>query len=161
MLSQTIKNEMNAARKSGDKNKVIKLGTLLGDIQKSESTQGKPLDDSAVVKIVKKFIAGVEETIGILKVKETQKEFEHESSEIMESIFDLMSEVRIYSQFLPSEMSLENLESLISEIVNEICPEKKASDMGKVMKALKEKTQKSGDNYDGKIASEIVKRKLS
>ena len=61
------------------------------------------------------------------------------------------------SVYLPPEMSDEELEKAISEIIDEVKPES-IKDMGRVMKEV---TAKYGSSVDMSKASKIVKEKLS
>lgn len=65
-------------------------------------------------------------------------------------------ELKIIESFLPVEKTREELDSIIESFLQETDRSKKA--MGIVMKKLKENF---AGQYDGKVASEILKNKLS
>ena len=65
-------------------------------------------------------------------------------------------ELKIIESFLPVEKTREELDSIIESFLQETDRSKKA--MGIVMKKLKENFV---GQYDGKVASEILKNKLS
>jgi uncharacterized protein YqeY len=64
--------------------------------------------------------------------------------------------LKIIESFLPVEKTREELDSIIESFLQETDRSKKA--MGIVMKKLKENF---AGQYDGKVASEILKNKLS
>jgi uncharacterized protein YqeY len=67
------------------------------------------------------------------------------------------AELKVMEIYLPAQMSKEQIEKLVSEVVAELGA-KTVKDMGSVMKAAQ---AKSGGMADGKLLSEIIKSKLS
>lgn len=65
-------------------------------------------------------------------------------------------ELAILQEFLPEQLSEEELEQLVQETINE-AGASSMKDMGAVMKLL---SPKISGRADGKTASEIVKRRL-
>ena len=74
-----------------------------------------------------------------------------------ELISTIKEEIEILSEYLPKQLSVEELEVIIKQIIEE---ENATSmkDMGKVMKVAKEKI---GASSDGKTINEVVKKLLS
>ena len=72
-------------------------------------------------------------------------------------ISQIKEEIEILAEYLPEQLSPEELEEKIKQIIEE---ENATSmkDMGKVMKAAKEKI---GASSDGKTINEVVKKLLS
>ena len=65
-------------------------------------------------------------------------------------------EIRILQDFLPVQLSTEELETLVSEAISETGATSQ-KEMGRVMKALMPKV---GGRADGKTLNEMVRRKL-
>ena len=66
-------------------------------------------------------------------------------------------ELEIIKAYLPAELSREELEKIIVDVIQEVGAVD-MKDMGKVMQAVKAKTT---GRADGKIINEIVKSKLA
>lgn len=82
---------------------------------------------------------------------------DYERSGRTDLIDQINEEIKILAEYLPEQLSKEELEKIIEEIiVKENATTIK--DMGKVMKAAKEVV---GAKADGKTINEIVKEKLS
>ena len=62
------------------------------------------------------------------------------------------------SKYLPQKMSREELENVVRDIVEALKDINSEVQMGKVMSVLK---NSYGGTYDGKIASEIVRKELA
>ncbi len=67
------------------------------------------------------------------------------------------AELKILEIYIPAQMSKEQIETLVSEIIS-VSGAKTIKDMGTVMK---EAMAKSAGQADGKLLSEIIKSKLS
>lgn len=65
-------------------------------------------------------------------------------------------EIKILEGYLPEQMSEEDIEFEVARIINEVDAQS-IKDLGIVMRAAK---QELGNSVDGKLLSEIVKRKL-
>ena len=65
-------------------------------------------------------------------------------------------EIKILEGYLPEQMSEEDIEFEVARIINEVDAQS-IKDLGIVMRAAK---QELGTSVDGKLLSEIVKRKL-
>ena len=89
------------------------------------------------------------------KRKDSLEDYEKSGREDL--IAQVKEEIEILSEYLPKQLSEEELEQIIKEIIQQ---ENATSmkDMGKVMKSAKEKI---GARSDGKTINEIVKRLLS
>ena len=76
----------------------------------------------------------------------------------VDSVKDLEKEIEILSSYLPEEMSKEEIEKFVDEVIAEINPES-IKEMGKVMKRLNEVL--ANKNADMSLASSLVKEKLN
>lgn len=129
---------MIAARKGS--NHVLKnlLVTLYSEAQMvgKNKRNGDPTDEE-VISVVKKFITNAEETSKILILNS-------------KSNHDQLEEINALNNYLPSQLSEDQLRTIISSYVSSI----QNPNIGLVMKYLKD--HYSGQ-YDGKVASMLVK----
>ena len=114
-------------------------------LQIEKDTQ-KELNDDAILEILAKEIK---------KRKDSLEDIEKSGREDL--IKQVNDEMAIIKAYLPKELSLEELEKIIEEVIAETGATS-MKDMGKVMQAAKAKTAGRADN---KIINEIVKKKLS
>ena len=91
----------------------------------------------------------------IKKRKDSLEDIEKSGREDL--IKQVNDEMAIIKAYLPKELSLEELEKIIEEVIAETGATS-MKDMGKVMQAAKAKTAGRADN---KVINEIVKEKLS
>lgn len=140
MLTETIKADRLQAMKAKDELKKNLLGTLLAAATK----ETKAPDDAAVVRTIRQFLKGIEETMALLAGKGLDAGQQAREKEILEA-------------YLPRSLSPAELEASIAEIVAELeDPSPKA--IGQVMAALK---ARHGEALDAKAASVRVKAALA
>jgi len=145
MLAQQIKADCLTARKARDSFRVGVLTTLLGDVQRIGKDAGnRETTDYETIKVIRKFIKGIDQTL-----------------ELSDKNIDVfLKERAILVAYLPDVMPEEDLENAIIIIINDLRNDKsntKPVVVGTVMRELKA----SYENYDGKMASTIVRAKLS
>jgi uncharacterized protein len=119
------------------------LITLIGEVETRTKTftPARPLKDDEVVAIVAKFIKNIDETLRVLDAERDAA-----------AIAKLNAERAVLERYLPSQIDEAQIEAFARERIA-------AGDaMGQVMNSLK--TAYAGQ-YDGKIASGIVKKLLS
>ena len=144
-----VRKDLTEAMKSGDKFKLGVIRMLKAALMNEEVAlhgNGEGLSDDEVITVVKREV----------KKRNTSIE-EYTKYNKMDVVEDLKKEVEIMSVYLPPEMSDEELDKAISEIIDEVKPES-IKDMGRVMKEV---TAKYGSSVDMSKASKIVKEKLS
>ena len=141
-LLEDLKNSMkekNVIRKN-----VIQM--VRAAILQIEKDTQKELNDDAILEILAKEIK---------KRKDSLEDIEKSGREDL--IKQVNDEMAIIKAYLPKELSLEELEKIIEEVIAETGATS-MKDMGKVMQAAKAKTAGRADN---KVINEIVKEKLS
>ncbi len=144
MLLQTIRAASLDARKAKDADRAALLVTLYAEAARVGKDAGnRDSTDDEVVKVVRKFLKGVEESLAVLTVEAARVR--------------ALNEKAILETFLPRSVSGAELESVVQAIVATL-PERSPRQMGAVMKALKE--QLAGA-YDGNEASALVKKVLA
>ncbi len=140
-LLSNIKSDWINARKARQTVEASVLGTLIGAIETKSKTfnPARDLTDAEILAEVKKMLMGVVETGKLLPVGDARLEANGIEKVCLE-------------KYMPKQMSEAEIEAFASE--------KKAGGMnlGQVMAALK--TERPG-MYDGRMASEVVKRVLA
>lgn len=141
-LLQTIKNDQLQARKDRLTAKASLLTTLYSEASMTGLNDGKrESTDPEVTATIKKFLKNVEESISVASpVVATQ----------------LLLEKKILEGYLPTQLTEEQITNIVTTLISEIQNPTK-NDVGNINKALK--AQYSGQ-YDGKVASEIIKSLL-
>lgn len=103
------------------------------------------LDDESVIAVLKK------------QIKQRQDSIEQfEKAGRQELVDKEKAEMSILKSYLPAELSEEVLKAMVTETIKEI-QANSVKDMGRVIKAIQEKTKGSADN---RVVSEIVKAAL-
>ena len=144
-----VRKDLTDAMKSGDKFKLNVIRMLKAALMNEEVAlhgNGEGLSDEEVITVVKREV----------KKRNTSIE-EYTKYNKMDVVEDLKKEVEILSIYLPPELSDEELDKVISDVIDEIKPES-IKDMGRIMKEL---TARCGSSIDMSKASKIVKEKLS
>ena len=120
------------------------------EVQSEASMVGKNLGnrestDQEVLQVIEKFVKNTNEVKDIL-LKNNK------------DVSNVISEIDVLSKYLPKKMSYEELETVIKktiEVLKDLI--NMQLNMGNVMTLLK---QNHNGKYDGKMASEIVKKEL-
>jgi len=100
--------------------------------------------DKEVLQVIEKFIKNANEVKNIL-LKNNK------------DTCNVISEILVLSKYLPQKMSYNELENVVRDIIEALKDINSEVQIGKVMSVLK---NSYGGMYDGKIASEIVKKGL-
>ena len=141
-LVDEIKQASLAARKAKDTVASSLLTTLFSDVVNVGKNSGnRNTTDAEAVAVVKKFLKGVEETIAAFNGKQDLR------------LDTAIIERELLTKFLPQQLSEEQLKKEVEQIAQTI-ENLSAKHMGLIMKQLKEKFE---GQYDGSIASKVVK----
>lgn len=133
-LTEKISDDMLGARKSGNTVQKNVLSTLIGEIDKKSKEVGRtlPVTDAEVISLIKKLISS--------------------------NIECNTPDENVYLEcYLPKVLSLTQLTSIVERIVTDNSYST-MKDMGKVMSYL---SSNYAGEYDGKMASEVIKTFLS
>jgi uncharacterized protein YqeY len=137
MLMETIRKDMFEAKKAKDNVKSNLLSTLFSEIF-TLSKSGKDLTEEDELKIIRKFVKNIDETLALDIPAETKGKLE--------------AEKKILSNYLPCQLTGEEIDALVKELVGQ------GKTIKDIMPYFKEKY--SG-MYDGKTVSETVKKLTS
>ena len=146
MLKEKLLQDFKEAMKEKNELKKNTIMMVRAAILQIEKDTQKELNDDAILEILAKEIK---------KRKDSLEDIEKSGREDL--IKQVNDEMAIIKAYLPEELSLEELEKIIEEVIVETGATS-MKDMGKVMQAAKAKTAGRADN---KVINEIVKKKLS
>lgn len=147
-LQQQIVENWKEAMKSGQKQRRDVFSSLRAAIKNAEieaqSGIGE-MDDAEVLRVIEREAKKRRDAIAEYSRAGREDRAQTEQEELA-----------ILQEFLPEQLSEEELEQLVQETINE-AGASSMKDMGAVMKLL---SPKISGRADGKTASEIVKRRL-
>ena len=145
-LKDKLMEDLKDAMKNHDEVKKNTVTMIRAAIKQIEVDKKVVLEDNDIIDIISKEAK---------KRKDALAEFEKAGREDL--IAQTNEELAIIKNYLPEELSEEELTSIIEETIKEVGAET-MKDMGKVMQAVKAKT---AGRADGRVINEIVKQKLS
>ncbi len=145
-LLKKLQEEMKAAMKSGDKERLSTIRMLISEVKKVQIDQKKELSDEEIIQILQRYAKQRKESIK--QYKEAGREDLAEKEE---------RELKIVQEFLPEQLSEEEIQKIVEEAIQETGASS-MKDMGKVMKVVMEKVK---GRAEGSVVSSIVKQKLS
>lgn len=142
MILEKIKKQQLQARK--EKSPIVgALTALMSEVSIVGKNNGnRETTDEEAVKVIKKFIKGINETVDLIKDPEKLKLLE--------------MELEIYNSFLPQIMNELETRAAVEKIINAL-PEKSPKAMGQVMGTI---SKEYGTLIDRGLASQIVKEML-
>ena len=141
-----IKKDLMTAMKEQEKFKLSVLRMLKSALQAEEINKKDALTDNEVLNVINKQV----------KIRTASLE-EYKAYNRTDLANDLEQEINILKEYLPKELSNEELEKIIEEQFNELKPTT-IKDMGKVIKAI---SNIVGTRADMSIVSKKVKDKLN
>mgnify|MGYP006242757507 FL=1 len=145
-LLSSIQEEVKTALKSGEKFRASTLRLIVSALKLEEKNKAEALTDNEALEILTKMIKQRKDSIS-----------QFETANRMELAQKEKDEIEIIQNYLPEQLSEEELSVLINEVIKEINAES-IKDMGKVMGILKPKIT---GKADAGIASGLVKKLLS
>ena len=145
-LKSLIKTQVTISMKDGDKFRTTVLRMILADIQKIEIEEKSDLDELQITSILEKMIKQRNDAIAQFEQAKRQELADKEKQEI-----------EIIREFLPEQMSEEEVSELVSKIISEVGAQD-MKDMGLVMGSLKPLI---AGKADAGVVSQLVKKALS
>ena len=145
-LKNLIKTQVPISMKSGDKFKTSVLRMILSEIQKLEIEEKCELNENQIISILEKMIKQRKDSITQFEQANRQELADKEKLEIL-----------CIKEFLPEQMSHEEIFELVSKVVLDLNAES-MKDMGKIMGAIKKKYP---DSIDFSKVNTIVKDLLN
>ena len=145
-LKEKLMEDLKEAMKNKDELKKNTVTMIRAAIKQIEVDKRVELEDNDIIDIISKEAK---------KRKDALSEFEKAGRQDL--IDQTNAELALIKEYLPEELSVEELTQIIEDTIKEVGAET-MKDMGKVMQAVKTKT---AGRADGKTINEIVKAKLS
>ena len=144
-LKETLTVAMKESMKAKDTVRLSTVRMTLAAIKNKEIAEGGELDDAAVTAIMSTMVKQRREAAEAFRDGNRLELAEKEEVELL-----------ILQSFLPEQLSEDEVRELVDAVVAELNASS-MKDMGGVMKALTEKTR---GRADGKLVSELVKKRL-
>lgn len=141
-----LQESVKTALKAGDKDRVAALRMVVCELQKEAKQARQELDEAAELQVLRRELKRREESIEAFRAGGRDDLAAHEEQA-----------ARIIEGLLPQQMD----EAQVSELVERVVAETGAAslkDMGRVMAAV---MAQGGVQVDGKLASRLVKERLS
>ena len=146
MLKEKLMEDLKSAMKEKDEIKKNTVQMVRAGILQIEKDKGLEVEDNQIIDIIAKEVK---------KRKDAAIDFEKGGREDL--VEKNNKEIEILSAYLPKQLSKEEIEAIVKEIIAEVNATT-IKDMGKVMKSAKEKI---GAAADGKTINEVVKSLLA
>lgn len=144
-LSERLTDDMKQAMKNQDKLKLTTIRMVRASIKNLEIDLKRPLDDNETLEVLSREIK---------QRKDSLQEFEKAGRDDLATA--LRAEIEIISEYLPAQLSEEEIKAIVTQTIQELGASSKA-EMGKVMSALMPKTK---GRADGKLVNQIVQQFL-
>lgn len=145
-MVEKLKQDMIQAMKDKDKTKLAVIRGVKAGMEKERIDRNREINDDLLIDIVNREIKMRKDSIG---------EFEKGGREDL--VEQYKSEIDILMNYLPAQLSVEEINKVIDEIFDELKPEGPKS-MGLVMK---EASSRLKGQADMKEVSNMIKEKLS
>ena len=145
-LKQIIEESIKVSLKKGEKEKTITLRMAINEIQAAEKIKQTILDDPEISLIIQRMIK---------QRKDAMSQFQ--SAKRDELARKEGREIEILSGFLPTQLSEEEIESVVSHTIKDLNAQS-LKDIGKVMGLLKNSLRGKADLS---LVSSLVKRLLT
>jgi uncharacterized protein YqeY len=145
-ILEGLQESVKTALKAGDKERVTALRMIVNELQKEGKEKRQELDEGAELAVLRRELKRREESIEAFKAGGREDLATHEEFA-----------ARIIAELLPTQMDEAELSALIERAITETGASS-ARDMGKVMAAV---MTQGGVRVDGKLASRLVKERLS
>ena len=145
MVLDEIKEQLKVSMKKGDKKNVLAIRNILEKIKNVQVDSKEELKENQIIKIIAKHAKQLRESIVQFKNGNRLDLAEKEQEEL-----------KIAEQFLPAQLSENEIKDIVINVIKDLNATQ-MSDMGKVMKAVIDKTK---GNADGKLISNLVRESL-
>ena len=145
-LIDQLQKAMQMALKSSENDRVRTLRTLIAKLKDKSIEKGGELSDEEEIQIL--------QTASKQRREAAEMFIKGDRTELAESE---LNELSIIKEYLPKELSKEDLTKIIDKIIKETGADS-MQDMGKVMSKV---MQIASGKSDGNIVQQIVKKRLS
>ena len=143
MIKERLVEEMKKAMKEKDFTRLDTIRLVLAEIKNEEIEKREPLNEDELARVLKRGVKKLEDSIGYFE-KGTART--HSKAKL---------EMSILQEFMPSQLTIEEIEALVDEVLTN-WSEKKS--FGLIMKEVMTRV---ANRADGSQISAIVKQKLN
>lgn len=144
-LKEKLQEDLKSSMKNKDKVKKSVVTLIRAAIKQHEVDNRVELADDAIIDIISKQLKQRKDSLAEF-VKANRDDLVEETK----------SEIQVLEGYLPQQLSEEELEKIVIEIIAEVGATS-MKDMGKIMAAIKPKT---AGRADGRKINELVKKNL-
>jgi uncharacterized protein len=146
-LKEQIITDMTAAMKASDKARTSTLRMVKAALQNREIEKGGALDDDELMKLLRSLVKQRRDSVE-----------QYEKGGRQDLVDKETAEIEVIEAYLPQAASQEEIEQAVAAAIAETGATS-MKDMGKVMKAAQ--ISLAGKNADGRMVSDLVKKKLT
>ncbi|WP_027091134.1 GatB/YqeY domain-containing protein [Cohnella thermotolerans] len=144
-LAERLNEDMKQAMKAQDKFRLSAIRMVRASVKNQEIELRRPLEDNEVLDILSREVK---------QRKDSLQEFTKAGRDDLAK--DLQAEIDIIAQYLPQQLTEEEIKAIVTQTIQETGASSKA-DMGKLMGALMPKVK---GRADGKLVNQIVQQQL-
>ncbi|SER70664.1 GatB/YqeY domain-containing protein [Salipaludibacillus aurantiacus] len=141
-----LNEDMKEAMRNKEKQRLLVIRSVKSSIQNESINKGKELTDDEILTVLNREMK---------QRKESLHEFEQANRQDLADKTN--AEIQILTEYMPSQLTEEELQQVVNETIEEVGAESKA-DMGKVMGAIMPKVK---GRADGSKVKELVQQSLS
>ncbi|HEY8152618.1 MAG TPA: GatB/YqeY domain-containing protein [Myxococcota bacterium] len=145
-LRERLEADMKAAMKSRDTLRLETIRGVRGAMRNKEIELGETLDDEAILRVIRTLVKQRIDSI---------EQFQAAGRD--ELVAKETAERQLLESYLPAALDPAAVEPVVAAVIAELGAQG-PKDMGRVMKAVLEKL---GAAADGKLVSQVVKRRLA
>ena len=146
-LIDDLSSSLKEAMKAKDKPKLDAIRQVQTEIAKKKSEKGEEATDELVLGVISSYVK---------KMVKAVEEYQSLGDRGIEMAKKIQFEIEFLSQWLPEQLSEEEVSKIVDEVLSEI-GEVDMSQMGKIIGAVMAKS----DGLDGSVVSKIVREKIS
>ena len=146
-ISDDLSTALKEAMKAKDKPKLDAIRQVQTEVARKKAEKGEEATDELVLGVISSYVK---------KMTKAVEEYQSLGDRGTEMAEKIQFEIDFLSQWLPEQLSEEDVEKLVDEVLTEL-GEVDMSQMGRIIGAVMAK----GDGIDGSIVSRIVKQKLT
>ncbi|HCU21642.1 MAG TPA: hypothetical protein DF698_01875 [Candidatus Atribacteria bacterium] len=144
MIKERLVEEMKKAMKEKDFIRLDTIRLVLAEIKNEEIEKREPLNEDELVRVLKRGVKKLEDSIGYF-----------EKGNRPELIQKAKLEMSILQEFIPPQLTVEEIESSVDEVIVALSDKKS---FGLIMKEV---MSRAANRADGSQVSVIVKQKLN
>lgn len=148
-FSERLQKDLTEAMKARETTRISVLRLLKSALQNKEIELGEPLSTEQEMQLLQTSVKQRTESI---------ETFEKAGREDLAS--KEKEELAIVRAYLPEEISLDEVDRIVVEVVAELGASS-PKDMGGVMKEAMSRLKATGKTVDGKVVNQVVRSKLS